>query len=159
MIHANQPGYSCLACNEIDTTMRSFIWTLVKFAVLTALLPSCYSSKNLNKGDEPFTDDFLSKIEPGKRYDFRLKTGQTQTIYVTAVADQTITGFYFQINDKGKKVKTDYSASFNTVRKNVSKIYLRKFSPTLTTAACVVPTTLFIILLVESADDLINFSF
>ena len=54
--------------------MKQLTKTLAMVVMLAQLLSSCYSSKNLNKGDEPFTDDFLSKIEPGKRYEFKLKT-------------------------------------------------------------------------------------
>ena len=133
--------------------MKQLAKTLAMVVMLAQLLSSCYSSKNLNKGDESFTDDFLSKIEPGKRYEFKLKTGQTQTIYVTSVEGQTIAGF-LEEHAKGKMTKTNYSASFKSVEENVTEIYVRKFNPYLTTAACVVPTTLLIIVMVNAINNM-----
>ena len=75
--------------------MKRLIGTIVMMVMLTELLSSCYLSKNLNKEKKPFTDEFLSRLEPGKRYEFKLKTGQKQTVYLTGVDNQTISGFYF----------------------------------------------------------------
>ena len=122
--------------------------------VLTELLSSCYSSKNLNKENKPFTDEFLSKLEPGKRYEFKLKTGPKQTIYVASVDNQTISGYYYAQNDKGKKTKTDYSTSFNSVQENVTEIHLRKFNPLLTIGAIAVPTTLVILIAVNAMQNM-----
>ena len=121
--------------------------------MLTELLSSCYSSKNLNKEKKPFTDEFLSRLEPGKRYEFKLKTGQKQTVYLNSVDNQTISGFYYTQIGKGKKTKSDYSASFTSIQENVAEIHLRKFSPILTIAACVVPTTLAVIMIVNEAQN------
>ena len=71
--------------------MKELTKTLV-VVLLAQLLSSCYSSKILNKEDSPITRDLLSKIEPGKRYEFTLKTGQIQTVYVTGIEGETITG-------------------------------------------------------------------
>ena len=122
--------------------------------MLTELLSSCYSSKNLNKEKKPFTDEFLSKLEPGKRYEFKLKTGQKQTVYLNSVDNQTISGFYFTANDKGKKTKSDYSTSFKSIQENVTEIHVRKFSTVLTIAAIVVPTSLAIIIGINSAQNM-----
>ena len=134
--------------------MKRLVMTLVMMVMLTELLSSCYSSKNLNKEKKPFTDEFLSKLEPGKRYEFKLKTGQKQTVYVTSVDNQTISGFYSAPNGKGKKTKSEYSASFESIQENVAEIHLRKFSPALTVAACVVPTALFLFIIAEAAQDI-----
>lgn len=122
---------------------------LVMLVLLTQLLSSCYSSKKLNKSDEPITSDFLSRLQPGKRYEFRLYTGEKQTIYVTSVEDRTITG-YVAKHAKGKTTKSKYSASFKSVQDSVDKIYLQKFSPVLTTAVIAIPTTLVVIIMSET---------
>lgn len=138
--------------------MKRLIGTIVMMVMLTELLSSCYLSKNLNKEKKPFTDEFLSRLEPGKRYEFKLKTGQKQTVYLTGVDNQTISGFYFVENGKGKKTKSDYSASFQSMQENVAEIHVRKFSPVLTIAAIVVPTTLAIIIGINAAQN-INMTF
>ena len=122
--------------------------------VLTEFLTSCYSSKNLNKENKPLTDEFLSKLEPGKRYEFKLKTGPKQTIYLNTVENQTISGYYYAQNGKGKKIKTDYSTSFLSVQENVTEIHLRKFSPILTIAAIAVPTTLVILIVANAMQNM-----
>ena len=122
---------------------------LLMLVLLTQLLSSCYSSKKLNRKDEPITSDFLSRIEPGKRYEFRLYTGEKQTIYVTSVEDRTITG-YVAKRAKGKTTKSKYSASFKSVMDSVDKISIQKFSPILTTAIIAVPTTLVVIIMSET---------
>jgi len=134
--------------------MKRLIGTLGMMVVLTELLSSCYVSKNLNKEKKPFTEDFLSKLEPGKRYAFKLKTGQTQTVYLSSVDNQTISGFYFAENGKGKKIKSDYSSSFKSVQENVTEIHVRKFSPALTIAVCVVSTALAIIIGISAANNI-----
>jgi hypothetical protein len=126
--------------------MKQLIRTLVMMIMLTVLLSSRYLSKNLNKEKKPLTEEFLSKLEPGKKYEFGLKTGQKQNVYLSSVDNQTISGFYFVKNAKGKKTKSEYSASYKSIQENVTEIYVRKFSPLLTIAACVVPTTLAIII-------------
>ena len=93
---------------------------LVMLVLLTQLLSSCYSSKKLNRRDEPITSDFLSRLEPGKRYEFKLYTGEKQTIYVTSVEDRTITG-YVAKRTKGKTAKSKYSASFKSVQDSVGQ--------------------------------------
>ena len=125
--------------------------------MLTELLSSCYSSKNLNKEKKPFTEDFLSKLEPGKRYEFKLKTGQTQTVYLNSVDNQTISGFYFAPNGKGKKTKSDYSTSFKSVQENVTEILERKFNPFLTIVAIAAPVTLAVIIGVNAVENMTIF--
>ena len=137
--------------------MKRLIGTLVMMVMLTELLSSCYSSKNLNKEKKPFTEDFLSKLEPGKTYKFKLKAGQTQTVYVSSVDNQTISGFYFAESAKGKKTKSDYSTSFKSIQENVTEIHVRKFSPFLTVATIVIPTTLAIIIGINTAQNSITF--
>jgi len=137
--------------------MKRLIKTLVMMVMVIELLSSCYSSKNLNKEKRPFTDEFLSKLEPGKRYEFKLKTGQKQTVYVSSVDNQTITGVYHVENDKGKKIKSDYSTSFKSIQENVSEIHLRKFSPFLTIVTIVVPTTLAIIIGINEAQNNLSY--
>jgi len=122
--------------------------------MLTELLSSCYTSKNLNKEKKPLTEEFLSKLEPGKRYEFTLKTGQKQTVYVSSVDNQTISGVYLVENGKGKKTESDYSSSFKTIQENVTEIHVRKFNTVLTIAAIVVPTTLVVIIIVNAAQNL-----
>jgi hypothetical protein len=134
--------------------MKRLIRMLVMMVMLTELLTSCYTSKNLNKEKKPFTDEFLSKLEPGKRYEFKLKTGQKQTVYISSVEDQTISGAYYVENGKGKKIKSDYSTSFKSIQENVSEIHLRKFSPFLTIVTIVVPTTLAIIIGINAAQNM-----
>ena len=137
--------------------MQLNIKNLVMLVLLTQLLSSCYSSRRINKEDEPITGSFLSQIEPGKRYEFKLKTGQTQTIYVTSVDDQTITGYLVK-RTKGKVIKSNYSASFSSIKENVSKISVQKFNPILTTATIVVPVTLFVIFVSEAWQNIsVNF--
>ena len=138
--------------------MKRLVMTLVMMVMLTELLSSCYSSKNLNKEKKPFTDEMLSKLEPGKRYEFKLKTGQKQTVYVTGVDNQTISGAYYVGNGKGKKTKSDYSASFKSIQENVAEIHLRKFSPVLTIAAIVVPTTIAVFIIANAVEN-INFTY
>jgi len=138
--------------------MKRLIVTIVMMVTLTGLLSSCYTSKNLNKEKKPLSDEFLSKLEPGKRYEFMLKTGQKQTVYVSSVENQTISGIYFVENDKGKKTKSDYSTSYKTIQENVTEIHVRKFNAFFTIVAIVVPTTLAIII-VANATQNINITF
>ena len=129
---------------------------LVMLVLLTQLLPSCYSSKKLNRKDEPITSDFLSRLEPGKRYEFKLYTGEKQTIYVTSVEDRTINGYVVKKHAKGKTTRSKYSASFKSIQDSVDKIYLQKFSPILTTAIIAVPTTLVVIIMSETWTNVSN---
>jgi len=134
--------------------MKLLMRTHALMVMLVGILSSCFAPKNLNKENKPFTDDILSKIKPGKRYKFELKTGPSQSVYVTGVADQTITGFYYQEQGKGeKRTKSNFSASFKNIQEDVAKIYVRKFNPILTTVAIVVPTTLGIALIVKELEE------
>jgi len=56
--------------------------TMVVLVPLASLLSSCYSYKNITR-KEAITKEFLSKLEPGKKYKFELMIGETQTIYIT----------------------------------------------------------------------------
>ena len=154
-VHANQMMHLYLPYSRTNPrAMKRLLRTLVMMVMLAELLSSCYSSKNLNKEKKPFTDEFLSQLEPGKRYEFKLKTGQKQTVYLSSVDNQAISGFYFAQNGKGKKIKSDYSTSFRSIQENVTEIHVRKFSPILTIAACVVPTTLAVIIAINAAKNM-----
>jgi hypothetical protein len=136
-----------------DTPKPMKLLTKVPMMVIMLILSSCFSLRTLNKGDEPITEDFLSNIESGMRYEFTLKTGQTQTVYITGTNDQTITG-YLEKRIKGKMTRSNYSSSFKSIEENVTKIYVRKFNPYLTTVAIAVPVTLTIILVVTALDNI-----
>jgi hypothetical protein len=90
------------------------------------LLSSCFTYKNVTK-KEAITHDFLSKLEPGKKYAFRLRTGLTLFIRVTRVEDDRVVGYYYE-----KKTKNDFSVSFQEIERDVAKISILKLNPYLT---------------------------
>ncbi|MDH5251628.1 MAG: hypothetical protein OEW40_21720 [Cyclobacteriaceae bacterium] len=92
---------------------------------LSLLLSSCFSYKNLTK-KEPITKDFLSKLEPGKKYKFVLNTGLTQIIRITSMDDETIVGFIRLKDANGILQKVSYSSSFENIEKYVAKISVWK---------------------------------
>jgi hypothetical protein len=110
--------------------------------LLSSLLYSCYSHKDITK-KVPITQDFLSTLEPGKRYLFELKIGQIQTIYVTGVDGQRVTGYLYP-NGYNKKNKIVYDEQFENIVKYVAKISERKINPAKTTVAILVPAAVII---------------
>lgn len=109
--------------------------------LLSSVLYSCYSSKDITK-KEPITQDFLSTLEPGKRYVFELKIGQFQTIYVTGVDGHRVKGYH------NKKNKIAYDERFENIVKYVAKISEIKIDPVKTTVAIVIPAAVIIPLVI-----------
>ena len=133
--------------------------------LLTFMLSSCYSYKSISRR-EPITREFLSKLEPGKKYEFELMIGETQTIYITAITGETIYGVLYQdgkiVKDKStssvsavtgqieqldvyvKTTQINYSDSFENVMKNVAKISVRKVDPVKIAALIIVPSAVMV---------------
>lgn len=100
------------------------------------VLSSCFAPKNLNKENKPFTDDILSKIKPGKRYKFELKTGPSQTVTLPVLTIKLLPGFTTRNKGKGRKgLKVIFQPVLKNIQEGVAKIYVRKFNPILTTVA------------------------
>jgi hypothetical protein len=114
----------------------------IVLVILASVLSSCYSHKDITK-KEPITQDFLSTLEPGKRYVFELKIGQIQTIYITSVDGQRVTGYLYP-NGYNKKDKIVYDERFENIVKYVAKISERKINPAKTTVAILVPAAVII---------------
>ena len=107
--------------------------------LLALITSSCYTTKNLTK-HEAITHDFLAGLKPGKKYVFELKIGIKQYVRIKQVSDEVISGEIYEENNDGKKIWTDYSATFESMEKNVSKISVIKINPYLTTAGITVAT-------------------
>jgi len=101
------------------------------------LLSSCFRPVDLNK-DAPITSELLSKLEPGQKYLFELKSGPVLTIFVTAVEDNTITGYSIK-ETKGASDKTPFSDTFEHLQQNVARISHLKLNKRRTVVAVVVP--------------------
>ena len=114
--------------------------------LLSSVLYSCYSSKDITR-KEPITQDFLSTLEPGKRYVFELKIGQIQTIDITSVEGQRVTGYLYP-NGYNKKNKIAYDERFENIITYVAKISERKIDPAKTTIAILVPASVIITILI-----------
>jgi len=114
---------------------------LLILVLLAQLLSSCFTYKSPTK-KEPVTLDFISKLKPGERYKFELKTGQTLVIHILTVSTETITGYIYRHDGKGKVTKNDYSDTLQSVEKNVAKISVLKFNPYLTIVSIAVPIAL-----------------
>jgi len=110
---------------------------LVVMVLLAQLLFSCKSYQSITK-TEKINKDFLSRLEPGKKYMFELRSGLRPIVEVMHVAHDTITGNIYQDDASGKRTKSSYSGSFESIEKDVVKISVRKNNPYLTTAAIVV---------------------
>jgi hypothetical protein len=142
--------------------MKLLIHRASILALLAFTLPSCYSYKNISKR-KPITREFLSGLEPGKKYQFELLIGETQTIYITAVSGETIHGILYRggkiVKDKNatlvnpvtgqfeyqdvyvKETQSSYSDSFENVMKNVNRISVRKVDPIKIAALIIVPSS------------------
>jgi len=130
--------------------MEHQIKPVLGVVLLSLLLSSCYSYKNITK-KEPITKELLSELKPGKKYEFELMIGVTQSIYITAIHGETITGYFYQntksINNRdnpsestGEAVtKTIYTDNFSNIIKNVAKISQRKINPILISALVILP--------------------
>jgi len=146
--------------------MKASSSTLIMLVLVTPLLSSCFSYKNLTKKKEPITHDLLAKLKPGKKYKFELKLGETQKIYISDITGETVTGYLYQ---EGKKVtnrnsqsvssitgqieyqelyvketKSNYSDNFENITRNVAKISRRKFNPFKTAALIILPAAAII---------------
>lgn len=108
--------------------------------LLTALLTSCYSYKNLTRN--PVTRDVLLKLQPGKDYRFELKTGLKYKVYVDSIESETIGGYIYQKNAQGKVDKMRYSSTFENVETYVTKISVRKNDPVKTIFLLAIPFVL-----------------
>ena len=104
--------------------------------LLVHVLSSCVTYKNLTK-HETITPEFLAGLKPDKKYIFELKNGIKQIVKVTQIKDNTITGLVLDKNADGKKW-IDYSATFDTMQKEVVKISVKKINPYLTGAGVLV---------------------
>jgi len=109
---------------------------VVLLSLLTFLLSSCYSYKNLTK-KEFITRDFLSRLKPGKRYAFELKNGQTQYIDITSVEKDVVVGFARQRRAKSRSNTTMYTSSFENIELEVAEIYVWKVNPFTTTVTSI----------------------
>jgi len=123
--------------------MKLLMKPLVILVLLAQLLSSCFTYKSLTK-KEPVTLDFISKLKPGKKYKFELKTGQTLVVHVVTIDTENITGYIYR-RSGGKTTKESYSETFQSIEQNVAKISVRKFNPYLTTVSIVVPIGLAIL--------------
>jgi hypothetical protein len=100
----------------------------VVMALLAPLLCSCYSYRSITR-TEPVTRDLLVKLEPGKDYLFKLKTGLKYKVFIDSIKSEQIAGYIYQKNAKGKVVKMRYSSTFEDVEMYVAKISVRKSAP------------------------------
>lgn len=121
--------------------MKPLAKVLVILAMSPMLLSSCATYHTLTK-TEPITRELLLRLDPGKNYEFELKTGQKLKIHIQTISDDRITGFSFRSGDVIPSRDKYYSDTFENVEKYVGKISLRKFNPYLTTLAVVVPVML-----------------
>jgi hypothetical protein len=94
------------------------------------LLSSCYSYRRIS-GRAPITPDVIAKLKRGKTYKFELNSGLTQVIDITAVGNETVTGFVRMKDINGKSVDVAYSSSYETIEKGVVKISKKTFNPLL----------------------------
>ena len=97
-------------------------------SLLTTLLSSCYSYKNLTRNN-PVTQDVLLKLEPGKDYKFELMTGQRFKVHIDSSEVETIRGWIYQRDADGKVNKLRYSSTFSDVENYVAKISVRESDP------------------------------
>ena len=132
--------------------MNSFIllakWMVI-FSLVVLLLSSCNSYQSLTR-KRPITRDFLSRLQPEKKYKFELKTGYKVKIYIQAVNLDNVTGFTYQYDYNNKLTKIDYQETFETIEQNVSAISVLKPNPYLIAGAVVIPVGLFCWAIVDS---------
>ena len=82
----------------------------------------------------------MSKLKPGKKYKFELNTGLIQIVDVTSVDADTVVGFIYLKNVKGKREKVSYTSTFETIEQRVVKISVLKFKPFSTVGLSVLAT-------------------
>ena len=127
--------------------------SLLLLALLASPLSSCFTYKSLTK-KEPITHDFLSKLEPERRYRFDLKTGETLIIHILTIKGENITRYVYR-HSKSKMNKSDYSDTFQNIEANVAKISVLKFNPYLLTVCIAVPVGLAIWGVSSMANDVV----
>ena len=127
---------------KTNQAMKPIIKLAGMLIFASALFSSCHKMKDITR-EQPITLEFLSGLEPGKRYEFELKIGQIQTIYVTGVDDGRITGYVYP-NANSKKDQIAYSDSFENIVKSVAKISVRKTDPLGTSLAIIIPVATII---------------
>ena len=132
--------------------MKTIMTSALMLVLLSPVLYSCYSSKDVTK-KEPITQDFLSTLELGKRYEFELKIGQIQTIEVTGVDGQRVKGYLYP-NGYNKKNKIVYDERFENIVKYVAKISKRKIDPVKTTVAILVPSSVIITIVIMLSEGM-----
>ena len=105
--------------------------------LLVQIASSCIAPKNLTK-HSAVTRDLLAGLEPGKKYLFELKIGTKQLVRIKHVKDNVISGQIYLKNNAGKKVWSEFSASFEDMQNHVAKISVYKLNPYLTAAGITV---------------------
>jgi hypothetical protein len=111
-------------------------WTI--FLLIVTVLSSCTSYRNLNK-KEPVTSDFLSNLQPNKRYKFELKSGDVMYLRIQSISDGKIIGYTFKSGEAFPSKTNRFSDSIENMETNVSKVSKRKFNPALTILAVGTP--------------------
>ena len=114
-------------------------------SLLTTLLSSCYSYKNLTRNN-PVTQDVLLKLEPGKDYKFELMTGQRFKVHIDSIEVETIRGWIYHRDAEGKVNKIKYSSTFSDVENYVAEISVRQSDPIkITSLIALLALSMFII--------------
>jgi hypothetical protein len=121
--------------------MKYLIKSIV-FLLIITVLSSCTSYRNLNK-KEPVTSDFLSSLQPNKRYKFELKSGDVMYLRIQSISDGRISGYTFKSGDAFPSKTNQFSDSIENIERNVSKVSRRKFNPGLTVLAVGIPAAVW----------------
>jgi hypothetical protein len=100
--------------------------------LLVIVFSSCVTYKNLTKR-EAITHELLAGLKEDEKYIFELRNGTRQVVKVVQVKDSVITGLFLDKNGTGKNWN-DYSATFDTMQREVVKISMAKFNPYVTGA-------------------------
>ena len=119
--------------------------SFILVSLLTTLLSSCYSYKNLTRNN-PVTQDVLLKLEPGKDYKFDLMTGQRFKVHIDSIEAKTIRGWIYHRDAEGKVNKIRYSSTFSDVENYVAEISVRESDPIkITSLIALLALSMFII--------------
>ncbi len=124
--------------NDYETDYQAWTHAGSSFIAIVLLL---HKQRHFQK--QTHHAGFLINARTRKRYVFQLKIGQIQTIYVTGVDGQRVTGYLYP-NGHNKKNKIAYDERFENIIMYVAKISERKIDPVKTTVAIVVPAAVII---------------
>ena len=110
--------------------------TLLIQTGLVLFLYSCSTFQPITKKNKPITNDIQSKIIPGKRYMFSLRSGQDLIVRVEKFDSVNIYGTALG------KTEYAYNDTFQSLIVHSTKISVKKFSPGATVAVVVIPIAL-----------------